>query len=282
MKILRIFGVVVGIHVLALMMILVNPGCSSANKPSPSVDATAAAETAGGEASTTIASAEPEPAVSIGMADTQPAPAADGGASVGVRFSPTRPGTPVARALETQPVPDVTPATTYTVVAGDSLWTIARKNGLSVAELAAANNIKPNAGVRLGQKLVIPAKAVPSTSMSVKDATATTAPAIPPPAAKSRGQSVKHVVMPGETLGAIAKKYQVKVGDIATANNITDPRKLRAGVELTIPGWQAPAGRTPAAQPTLETAPTPAAGEVPTLIIPPDDNEPPVIQVDER
>jgi len=285
MKILRIFGVVVGIHALALMMILVNPGCSSANKPPAPMDGAAATDPAGGEVPTTIASAEPEPAVSIGVADTQPAPGADSGASVGVRFSPTRPGTPVARALETQPVSDVTPVTTYTVVAGDSLWTIARKNGLSVAELAAANNIKPNAGVRLGQKLVIPAKAVPSTSMSVNDVSATTAPAVPPPAAtKSRGQSVKHVVMPGETLGAIARKYQVKVGDIATANNITDPRKLRAGVELTIPGWQAPAGRAQTAppQPTPETAPTPAAGEVPTLIIPPDENEPPVIQVDER
>ncbi len=290
MKILRIFGVVVGIHALALLMILVNPGCSSANKPPAAAEGTTAADATGGEMPTTFAGAEPEPAVSIGAADTQSMPA-DAGMNMGVRFSPTRPGTPVARALETQPVADVTPATTYTVAPGDSLWVIARRNKLTVAELAAANNIARDATVRIGQKLIIPAQAMPSTSMSVTDPVATTAPANPPAAAKSRGQSVKHVVRPGETLGAIARKYQVKVGDIATANNIADPRKLRAGMELTIPGWQAPAGRTQTssptqtapAQPTIDTAPTPAAGEVPTLIIPPDDhNEPPVIQVDER
>ncbi len=291
MKILRIFGVVVGIHALALLMILVNPGCSSANKPRSAADGAAAADSASGEVPTTIADAEPEPAVSIGVADTSSTLPTDSGANPGVRFSPTRPGTPVAQALETQPVTDVTPATTYTVVAGDSLWVIARRNKLTVAELAAANNISSGATVRIGQKLVIPAQAVPSTSMSVTDPVATTAPANPPAAAKSRGQSVKHVVRPGETLGGIARKYQVKVGDIATANNIADPRKLRAGMELTIPGWQAPANRaqtatakqsTPA-QPAIDAAPAPAPGEVPTLIIPPDDgNEPPVIQVDER
>ncbi len=288
MKILRIFGVVVGIHALAFLMILVNPGCSSANKPPAAADGVAAADPVG-EVPTAIVGAEPEPAVSIGAADTSSTLPADSGANLGVRFSPTRPGTPVARALETQPVTDVTPATTYTVAPGDSLWVIARRNKLTVAELAAANNISRDATVRIGQKLVIPAQAVPGTSMSVTDPVATTAPANPP-AAKSRGQSVKHVVRPGETLGGIARKYQVKVGDIATANNIADPRKLRAGMELTIPGWQAPASRaqtTPTqaapAQPTIETAPAPAPGEVPTLIIPADDNnEPPVIQVDER
>jgi LysM repeat protein len=41
---------------------------------------------------------------------------------------------------------------------------------------------------------------------------------------------------PGETLGAIARKYGVKQGDIAVANNITDPRKIQPGQELVIPG----------------------------------------------
>lgn len=294
MKILRIFGVVVGIHALALIMILMNPGCSSANKPSSAPD-TAAVEPAADEVPTTIAGADAEPGLSIAPAETAPA-SMDPGANVGVRFAPTRPGTPVARALETSPVTDVTPATTYTVVPGDSLWVIARRNKLSIAELAAANNISRDAPVRIGQKLIIPTPAVPSTSMSMNDPVATTAPANPPAATRSRGQSVKHVVRAGETLGAIARKYQVKVGEIATANNIADPGKIRPGMELTIPGWQAPASRaqassTPAqptiATPTTEPAPAPSEGEVPTLIIPPEGeapaaNEPPVIQVDER
>ena len=35
MKILKIFGIVAGIHALAFLLILANPGCSSTSKPPP-------------------------------------------------------------------------------------------------------------------------------------------------------------------------------------------------------------------------------------------------------
>ena len=35
----------------------------------------------------------------------------------------------------------------------------------------------------------------------------------------------------------------MKVGEIATANNISDPAKIHPGMELIIPGWQTPAGK---------------------------------------
>ena len=287
MKVLKIFGVVLGVHALALMLIFVNPGCSSANKPPPPSETVIA--DGGVSAAPVAAASEPAP---ISVA----AVTGDEGAPV-VRFSPTRPNTPVANALERQPVTDVVPASTYTVVSGDSLWTIARKHHLSVAELAAANNIKAGAVVRIGQKLIIPAK-MPSTSASVVD-TSAPKPSAPAPA-RSSGEAVRHVVKPGETLGGIARKYQVRVGDIATANNIADPAKIRPGMELTIPGWRAPAAnRAAKSEPAPATAapvqtpePTPApATEVPTLVIPPIDSassseqpaaEPPVIKVDDQ
>ncbi|HYP18065.1 MAG TPA: LysM peptidoglycan-binding domain-containing protein [Opitutus sp.] len=289
MKILRIFGVVVGVHVFALMLIFVNPGCSSANKPPPP-----AADTVVNESGDT---AVLSPAPTAGQGVQAPTDADASGAPV-VRFSPTRPGTPAAGAIEAAPVSDVVPASTYTVASGDSLWTIARKHHLSVAELAAANNIRASAVVRIGQKLIIPSKAVSGSSVSVVDPGATKA-APTPPAARGTRESVRHVVRPGETLGAIARKYQVRVGEIATANNIADPAKIRPGMELTIPGWQAPAARTTnAAAPANNTAPAesepaPAApaGEIPTLVIPPPEDagaatpsagEPPVIRVEEQ
>ena len=81
---------------------------------------------------------------------------ADGSASV--RFTPTRPGTPVAGALQSEKVADVTPATTYVVRPGDSLWSIAKKHKLTVGDLTAANGIAANANLQPGKKLVIPAK----------------------------------------------------------------------------------------------------------------------------
>ena len=45
---------------------------------------------------------------------------------------------------------------TYTVVRGDSLWLVARREGVNLAALAAANGIEVNAVLREGQKLTIP------------------------------------------------------------------------------------------------------------------------------
>ena len=287
MKLLKVFGVVVGIHVFALILIFANPGCSSTSQPAP-------------VAADTVAKAE-TPLPSITMPSTPPASSdspmitVPGGfdpnaqavsASSGVRYSPTRPGTPAAGALEAEPVPDVTPASTYTVGKGDSLWTIAKKNHLGVSELAAANNLKAGASVKLGQKIIIPGKSTSPVSAAAKTAEQGVAKApAGANASHASADSVKHTVKPGETLGAIARKYQVKVGDLAIANNIADPAKIHPGMELVIPGWQAPAtktGRTGTTKTASAQAPV-----IPTISVsgdePPPANAdaPPTITVEE-
>ena len=291
MKILKIFGVVVGVHVFARILIFAHPGCSSS------------ATKSGSNGSEMSSAPSPAPAEDLSPVTVAPA-APEASAPPVIRFSPTRPGTPAATALESAPVTDVTPATTYTVVKGDSLWTIARKHKLTVSELAAANNLKAGATVRVDQRLLIPSK--PSSvaadpAITAPDANEVTA------APRASRESIRHVVKPGETLGAIARKYQVKVGEIATINNIADPAKIRPGMELSIPGWRAPgraaapAARAPAPastpsspvqQPAQEPAPQPASDPVPTIVIPapgddldsglqPSPSDVPVIQVEE-
>ena len=245
MKIIRVFGVVVGIHLFALMLIFANPGCSSTSKPAPQPPETAAAPAPSAPVVTVPLGGASEPstlsAAPITFDPTAPAVS-------GVRYSPTRPGTPAASAIVAAPVADITPATTYAVGKGDSLWTIAKKNHLTVSELAAANNLKPASTLRLGQKLIIPGKAPAAGSAGA--ALPVSAPAaspavgnIPAAPAKASGESISHTVKMGESLGTIARKYGVRQGDIAVANNITDPQKITAGQILTIPGWQAPAGK---------------------------------------
>jgi len=303
MKILKIFGVVVGIHVFALILIFANPGCSSASKPAPSPSDTVAADPAPTSSATIVPPPALEPSISA-------APAGGDAAVAVVRFSPTRPGTAAATTLEAAPVADVTPATAYTIAKGDSLWSVAKKNHLTVSELASANNLKPGSTVRVGQKLIIPGKALPGNAThAVENNNNATATAATPAPAKASRETVRHVVKPGETLGAIARKYQVKVGEIATANNISDPARIRPGMELVIPGWQNPAAKSsrPAEQPAATAAvapastpsfdqPAPAAADsVPTIVIPapeaqsgdldsgvkPNASEPPVIKVDD-
>lgn len=268
MKILKVFGIVVGIHVFALILIFANPGCSAMTKsaPTPSETVTKADAPSPNITVPTISTTD-----ATATADTS---AASVSVSAGIRYSPTRPGTSAAGALEAEPVSDVTPASTYTVARGDSLWSIAHKNNLTKAELAAANNLKSEATIRVGQKLIIPGKA---TMGSVSTAPAVRSAAAPvrlgasdtTSAQKGPPDTVKHVVKAGETLGAIARKYQVKVGEIATANNISDPAKIRPGMELIIPGWQTPAGKGKPGTKTVAKAASepPKATTIPTISV---------------
>lgn len=53
---------------------------------------------------------------------------------------------------------------------------------------------------------------------------------------------LQHTVARGHTVEAIANRYRVSVKSILDANHITDPKRLRAGDVLTIPGRDAPKG----------------------------------------
>ncbi len=103
---------------------------------------------------------------------------------------------------------------TYTVRANDTLWDIAARYGMTVAQLTAANpNVNPSA-LRPGQMLTIP------------DTT-------PAPAASA---SATHTVRPDDTLWDIAANYGLSIDDLLTANPGVDPRRLMVGQQLIIPG----------------------------------------------
>jgi LysM repeat protein len=245
MKLVKIFGVVMGVHAAVFLCIFAVPGCRSTGKKP-----VAGAPVTGAAADSPVAATEGNTPV----AATTEAPAADVAA---VRFSPTRPGSPVA--LEAT-APAATAPATYSVAKGDNLWSIAKKNGVTVKQLTAANNLRTDSRLSLGQKLVIPGKAAaPATS----PAGAEVKPAVPAAAPASAATAATvHVVKSGESLGGIAKKYQVKVGDIATANNIADPTKLRVGQSLKIPGGHSTATKSASAtvKPAVTTAkPAPKA-----------------------
>lgn len=64
----------------------------------------------------------------------------------------------------------------------------------------------------------------------------------------------RHVVARGETLSELAARLGVSTGDLARANRIADPDRIRAGRRLVVPGSGRPAGRRRAASPTGRTA----------------------------
>jgi LysM repeat protein len=148
---------------------------------------------------------------------------------------------------------------TYTVKAGESLGTIARKHGATLAAIRSLNPQIKNDIVRAGQDITLPAASTSAAPAAPKEAAspvAVTAPVVAP------AGSIEHIVKPGEGLSQIAKKYGVPMREIAALNNIANPTSLRAGQKLIIPGVKTPSA-TPAVMPMVEPAPvTPSTSPV--------------------
>lgn len=108
---------------------------------------------------------------------------------------------------------------TYTVKAGDTLYAIALRYGVTVTQLAKANNITNPNLIRVGQTLKIPG--------TTSTPTPPTTPSLP---------STTYTVKAGDTLYAIAVRYGITVSQLVNANSITNPNLIRVGQVLKIPG----------------------------------------------
>lgn len=98
----------------------------------------------------------------------------------------------------------------YTVKSGDSLWSIAKKTGVSVEELKNANNLTGNL-LSVGQILKIPKLQVEEDE-----------------------NYIVYTVQGGDSLYAIANKYGVSVNQLLNYNNLSSPN-LSIGQQILIP-----------------------------------------------
>ncbi len=151
----------------------------------------------------------------------------------------------------------------HVVSSGQRLGSIAKRYNISIEELCQANGIRRNAPIRPGQKLVIPdkapksdkagkepapdaAQALPAPTPSVeaaqpKEAPPTTrkAPTEKPRTEKSAARPLAapkvHVVARGQTLGGIARRYNVSIDALCRASGISRRTTLRLGQKLVVP-----------------------------------------------
>ena len=144
--------------------------------------------------------------------------------------------------------PDRQAAFGYRVQRGDTLGAIARRHGSSVAAIQRANRLPRADRIYVGQRLRIPA---PGSGRSapppIRRAAAEPASKEPPARAVAgtagggRGANaevvseVVHVVVRGESLNRIARKYGVTVAAVASANDLRRPELIHAGQRLRIP-----------------------------------------------
>ena len=109
---------------------------------------------------------------------------------------------------ENIPMPEPEPGTIeYTVVSGDTLWSIANRFGTTVGEIKALNGLTSDL-LLIGQVLKIPSK---------------------------QGTNISYTVVSGDTLWSIARRYGTTVDAIKRLNGLTGD-EIRGGQTLLIPG----------------------------------------------
>lgn len=144
------------------------------------------------------------------------------------------------------PVPVAAESTqTYVVGKGDSLSVIAKRFGVSQADIMVLNNIRNPNVIRLGQKLKLPASADVSKTRPVSTSSASAAPAAPVAAASDGGYKVKS----GDSLSGIAYRHGTTVKALKEVNNLKSDT-IYVGQTLVLPDG---AGKKPVA-----TFPSPA------------------------
>ncbi len=105
---------------------------------------------------------------------------------------------------------------THTVARGQSLTSVAKQYGARAADIAEANGLSSRKTLARGTELIIPVKAGAARELAAGTRTA-----------------IRHHIQAGDTLTAIARRYNTTVEDLMSWNNLRGTR-LAAGHSLTI------------------------------------------------
>jgi membrane-bound lytic murein transglycosylase D len=105
--------------------------------------------------------------------------------------------------------------TAYKVRNGDSLWKIASRHNVTVAQITRWNSLKKSAVIKPGQKLVI------------YKGTATAS-------GGNKFRTVRYTVRKGDSLFLISRKFNVSVADLRSWNGLSGKKYLQPGQRLKI------------------------------------------------
>jgi murein DD-endopeptidase MepM/ murein hydrolase activator NlpD len=156
-------------------------------------------------------------------------------APIPVPWPRSKPGTTAINATNTQSASAATVTTGASVAVGrgDTLYRIARRAGVGLDALIAANSLRAPYRIQSGQRLRLPV-------------------------------AVTHTVARGETGYSISRRYGVDLTSLVRINSLSAPYRLRVGQRLRIPAGgrsarsasATPPSRAPAAQSTTPNRPS--------------------------
>src|SRR5690606_13459029 len=106
----------------------------------------------------------------------------------------------------------------YRVRSGDSLWRIANRHQISVAEIARWNDLNPDAVIKPGQTLLLQAD---SSLAQISEG-------------DQQQENRSYVVRSGDALSGIARRFGVTADDIASWNGIQVGDLIHPGQRLQL------------------------------------------------
>lgn len=186
-----------------------------------------------------------------------PGAGAPGFGAPGLAPLPTNPPVPTVAAPPAVPivplVPEPAPAApvaepkVHVVAKNDSFYTMAKKYGVSMKAIEAANPGVDSTKLKIGQKINIPAAAPKAAKTSNSSAAV----------ADSDGT---YTVKSGDNLGTIARRHGTTVAKLREANNLkTD--QIKVGQKLKVPAG----GAKKSGETSTNVAPAPRPESVPAL-----------------
>ncbi len=133
------------------------------------------------------------------------------------------------------------PAKEHEVLAKETPYGIAKQYGISLSKLNELNPTLEATGLRIGQKIIIPANTSSELAVSSqtkkttqKTESAVISQIIEPE--KSTTDQIAIEVLPKESKYSIARKYGITVNDLDKANPTIGSKSLRVGQKIIIPG----------------------------------------------
>ena len=256
MKISKVFGFVLCLHLGVIAVLIVQPGCGTTQPPTQTYQQNRTTGLNDPQSSDSLI-----PETSVDRLD----PAFNAGMDAGgdSRDAPNRPDAEFAEfdnmTPQLEPIVAETDVSTidvtgpsfqgYTVKKGDSLWAISRRYNVSLNELYAANDLNENSVLKIDQQIQIPVEGGTATVTTVA------ADAYQPSDYNMATET--YTVKGGDNLSKIAVKYNTSVRALKAANNKTSDL-IRVGEKLMIPV----AGTTSGSSTVTAPAPDPVVEPV--------------------